>query len=97
MASLRLTRRGRIVVVLTFLAIALLAGFTLGHGSSLAAGRSHPAQHTLIVRPGESLWSVAARVAPHTDPRLVVADLESLNHLSGPAVAPGEQLVVPTT
>jgi hypothetical protein len=97
MASLRLTRRGRIVLVLTVLLFALIAGLTVGHGSSLAAGRSHAVRHTLIVRPGESLWSVAARIAPHQDPRLVVADLESLNNLAGPAVAPGEQLVVPST
>jgi LysM repeat protein len=38
---------------------------------------------------------VAARIAPQQDPRLVVADIQSLNHLNGAAVEPGEQLVVP--
>jgi LysM domain-containing protein len=97
MATVRLTRRGRIVLVLFVMTLLVLAGFTLGHGSSQAAD-SHPRQtsHTLIVQPGESLWSVASRIAPHSDPRAVVADIESLNHLSGPAVEPGQQLAVPT-
>jgi hypothetical protein len=96
MATLRLTRRGRIALVLTVMLIALIAGFTLGHGSSLAASRAHTAPRTVVVEPGETLWSVAARVAPHDDPRLVVATIESLNHLSTPTVEAGEQLIVPT-
>ena len=97
MATLRLTRRGRLVLVLTVMLMMVIGGFALGHGSSLAAGRSGQlAHHSVIVKPGESLWAVAARIAPHQDPRLVVADIESLNRLGGPAVEPGQQLLVPT-
>jgi LysM domain len=95
--QLRLTRRGRIVLVLTVVLLVLIAGFTLGHGSSVAAGRSTTAtQHAVIVRPGETLWSLAARIAPHQDPRLVVADIQSANDLGAAAVQPGQQLVVPS-
>jgi LysM domain len=94
--SLRLTRRGRLVLVLMVTLLVVIAGITLGHGSSLAAGRGDgPARHAVIVRGGETLWSVAARIAPHQDPRLIVADIQSLNHLTGAAVQPGQQLVVP--
>ena len=96
MATLRLTRRGRLVLVLFVVALATLAGFTLGHGSSLAASSARPVRHTVVVHNGETLWSVAARVAPHQDPRLVVAQIESLNHLSTPSVEAGQQLVLPT-
>jgi hypothetical protein len=48
------------------------------------------------VQPGESLWAVATRIAPHQDPRLVVADIESLNDLTTAWVTPGQQLVLPT-
>jgi hypothetical protein len=96
MATVRLTRRGRIVAILFVMTLLVLAGFTLGHGSSQAADKHGKAtRHTLIVQPGESLWSVANRIAPHSDARAVIADIESLNHLSGPAVEPGQQLVVP--
>jgi LysM repeat protein len=85
------------VLVLFVMTVLVMAGFMLGQGSGQAAGQAaRHAQHTLIVQRGESLWAVAARVAPHQDPRLVVADIETLNGLSGPAVTPGQQLVIPT-
>lgn len=84
-------------MVMTVMALLVLAGFTLGRGSSWAASRVHPGtQHTVVVEPGETLWAVAVRIAPHDDPRLVVADIESLNHLASAGVEPGQQLVVPT-
>jgi hypothetical protein len=94
MATVRLTRRGRFVLVLMVMMLLLAAAFMLGHGAS-AADRSHERPHTLIVKPGESLWAVAARVAPQQDPRLVVSAIESLNHLASPAVTPGQQLALP--
>lgn len=94
-AGLRLTRRGRLVVVLVLLLGLLVVGFTLGHVSgSQAAGSTAAA--TVVVQPGETLWSIAARVAPDRDPRGVVARLRSLNHLTEASVQVGERLVVPS-
>jgi hypothetical protein len=94
--QLRLTRRGRLLLVLMVTLLVVIAGLMLGNGSSLAAGRGDgPTRHAVIVRGGETLWSVAARIAPDQDPRLIVADIQSLNHLSGAAVVPGQQLLVP--
>lgn len=96
-APLRLTRRGRVLLTLFMVAGLVVAGFTLGRGSSLAAGHHAPvARHTVTVQAGDTLWSVAARIAPHADPRAIVAEIASLNKLSGSIVQPGEQLVVPT-
>jgi LysM repeat protein len=75
--------------------VAVLAGFTLGHGSSLAASKAPAAHQRITVEPGETLWSVAARVAPHDDPRIVVADIESYNHLRSAGIEAGQQLVIP--
>jgi LysM repeat protein len=49
----------------------------------------------VTVQTGETLWQLAARVGPHADPRLVVAEIQRLNHLSGAAVYAGQQLRVP--
>ena len=93
---IRLTRRGRVVVVLAALGALLVGGFTLGHAPSQASGRvHHVAPHTITVEPGETLWGVAARIAPRTDPRLVVAQIQQLNHLHSPQLLAGMQLVVP--
>ncbi|HTW21648.1 MAG TPA: LysM peptidoglycan-binding domain-containing protein [Mycobacteriales bacterium] len=95
-SSLRLTRRGRVVAVLVVMLSTVVGGFGLGRSTSLAAGRAHaPVRHTVVVEPGETLWAVALRVAPHEDPRLAVADLERANHLASAEVAPGQELVVP--
>jgi Tfp pilus assembly protein FimV len=96
-SPIRLTRRGRLIVVLSVMALMVFAGIVSGHGSSQAAGRGSLAatSRTLTVQPGETLWSVAARIAPHSDPRLVVADIESRNHLLGDQVLAGQQLRVP--
>ena len=53
--------------------------------------------HTAIVRvgAGETVWDVAARVAPEADRRAVVERIRQLNGLVGSAVTPGQQLQVP--
>lgn len=55
----------------------------------LAAGRTHR------VLAGETLWSIATRSNEGGDTRKVVADIVSLNHLSGSSVAAGQVLILP--
>lgn len=63
---------------------------------SRPAGAELP-QETAIVRvgAGETVWDVAQRVAPSSDPQAVVARIRQLNGLVGSAVEPGQQLEVP--
>ncbi len=96
--ALRLTRRGRAVLVLVLAAL-LLAVFSLGPQATQAAGViSESARQPLdqtTVQPGESLWSVAQRIAPDNDPREVVAQLRRLNDLSGSQLQVGQHLLLP--
>ena len=59
-SPIRLTRRGRIVITLVMMTALVVAGFTLGRGSSQAADRHHASRHTVTVEAGDTLWSVAA-------------------------------------
>ena len=87
---LRLTRRGYALVGL--LAASLVAGLVwLAHASVPASPRA-PDVGAVTVRDGDTLWSIASRIAPQRDPRLVVAELEDVNHLSSPMLAPGQIL-----
>src|SRR3954447_6498173 len=90
----RLTRRGRLVVFTPVLLLLVLAGFTVGRVSSQAAGPAKPLP-TVTVAPGETLWQIAARVAPHADRRALVMQLETLNHLRDGRVVAGQQLRLP--
>ena len=107
---LQLTRRGRGVVVLALLAL-LLTGLSLQQAHSDAATtQSAPvagvagvagvaavaavAAQTIVHR-GDTLWSVARRIAPDRDAREVVAELRQLNALRGATLVVGQQLLLP--
>jgi hypothetical protein len=93
-APVRLTRRG--VVVLTLAVLAVGAGLVLlAKLSAPEPGVAPPAPHVVTVQPGDTLWSIANRVAPGRDPRAEVAALERRNHLSSVDLLPGQRLRVP--
>ena len=95
-SQVRLTRRGRGVVVLAMLLLLLVGGFTLGRASSQAAGPvTHRPLPTVTVAPGETLWEIAARVDPSGDRRALVDQIEALNHLHDGQVVAGQQLRLP--
>lgn len=92
---LRLTRRGMVAAVL---ATVLLAGMLL-LCARLSAGTAHaapslPAGATVVVQPGDTLWSIAQRTEPRSDPRLVVEQLRKANHLNSVVLSPGQTLKV---
>lgn len=93
---LRMTRRGRAVLlamITTPLVIAALA-FGLNAGGATATDSSTPLK-SITVSSGESLWQVALKVAPNTDPRDVIADIMSLNNLTSADLQPGQKLDIP--
>ncbi|MGK3956760.1 LysM peptidoglycan-binding domain-containing protein [Arthrobacter sp. R4] len=99
---LRLTRRGRVVLigiplVLLAVLIFLLAGFlnAPAKAADSAADLAVTPTVSVTVQSGESLWAIAAAVAPERDPRDVIADIVQLNNLTAGAVVPGQQLFVP--
>jgi hypothetical protein len=97
---LRLTRRGRIVIAVT--AALLIAVLSLvATGAAQATSHSAPpraAQQNLsrvVVRPGQSLWSVAENADPDADTRLVIQQIIDLNGLKGHVIFTGQRLWVP--
>ena len=65
----------------------------------LASGRlaygSEPLQlQTVVVAPGDSLWSIA-QAHYGGDPRPRVEQILRLNHLTSPVLVPGESLQIP--
>src|SRR5689334_1932435 len=100
LTPLRLTRRGRVVVALAAALLVtmvslLLAGVAqaTNDGPSPRAARENLAQ--VIVRPGQSLWSVAESADPDQDTRAVIQQIIDLNSLNGDTVFAGQQLWVP--
>jgi LysM repeat protein len=75
--------------LLILVCVAALAVGLAARGSSGAGPK-----HTYVVRPGDTLWSVAERTYGG-DPREGVWQLQQRNHLASATIVPGEKLVVP--
>jgi uncharacterized protein (DUF1684 family) len=83
-------RRRRFLAAFIGLVLALTvarAGAAL-EGSHLAAPERLPHVQTVVVQPGDTLWSLAHRLAPNRDPRAVVDALVEARGTS--VVQPGD-------
>jgi Tfp pilus assembly protein FimV len=97
---LRLTVRGRrtLAGLAALPAVVVLSIAVISGGSALAArDTAAPGQSftTVTVASGDSLWSIAERVAPRSDPRDVVDAIARLNALEGGMVSMGQRLSIP--
>ena len=93
-ARLRLTRRGRVVLVVLPAVLALSSAF-VGVSAPFAQADTAGARASVVVADGDTLWTIAERLAPAADPRDTVAQLERANGLSGAQVSAGARLVIP--
>lgn len=100
--GLRLTRRGRIVIVAAAV-LGLLGLFWLGatrgaratEGHGKAAAASSRGLETVTVHGRDTLWGIAVRARPGVDPRVTVQRMIDLNSLDGGVVNPGQRLFLP--
>jgi LysM repeat protein len=93
----RLTRRGRLVVLLAALGLVLAVGFVLASGSVATrdAGTPEPTR-VVMVGAGETLWDIAADLADDGDVRAMMDEIEQLNALESGMLSAGQELRVPT-
>lgn len=102
-APVRLTARGRLVVRLMLVLVATLLAFlllSLGQGAIVSAmtdASASTASHSIVVRSGETLWQIAARELPGTDPRDGISRIRTLNGMAPTdSLLAGETLAIPT-
>jgi hypothetical protein len=93
MSRTRVRRRGTWVV----LTGTILASLWVGPlGQRLETSRPIlAAEARVVVRPGDTLWSIAKRLAPGEDPRPLVDSIAASNRVDPGALVPGRTLVVP--
>jgi hypothetical protein len=97
-STVRLTRRGRLVV-LTLALLALLAAGILVASGSVATDEPGTPEPTRVVMvgSGDTLWGIAADVAADGDVRAMIDRIERLNALDTGMVSAGQKLLVPTS
>jgi hypothetical protein len=94
-ASRATYRRRRLLacgLVLAAVAVMGEAGSALG-GSPLATPQRRPATTPVVVRDGDTLWSIVHRARPHEDPRPIVDELSAAR--DGEPLHPGEAIHLP--
>jgi len=89
----RLTRRGRLVLLILVVCMAVLAGVGVASASRAADPPGEPP--TAVVRPGDTLWSVVERHGPGSDPFGAIEEIRRLNGLRDYTVHPGQELILP--
>ena len=94
--SVRLTRRGRVVVVVLMLGLLLAALTVFGPHSAATGEAGTPVPtRTVEVGQGETLWGIASDVAKPGQVRETVHQIEELNALTGPGLRVGQEIAVP--
>lgn len=96
---MRLTRRGRVVLVVV-MALLSLGGFWLGTRAAghaevrvVVTGQAGPPW--VEVQQGDSLWEIADVLSAGDDPGALVEEIKRLNGLSGSLIRPGARLHIP--
>jgi hypothetical protein len=97
--SVRLTRRGRLVIIAAALVIAFAIGVVVTAAGSVATQSPGTPEPTRIVQvgTGDTLWEVAADLAEDGEVRAMMEKIERLNALETTALQAGQRLVVPAS
>ena len=95
-AGFRLTRRARRLAAVMTLSLGVAIGSWVG---PLLAGGDGDLRlagvQSVVVQPGDTLWSIASQVAGTADVREVVDRIQHVNHLHGTVLVPGQVLELP--
>ncbi|MGH3730641.1 MAG: LysM peptidoglycan-binding domain-containing protein [Micromonosporaceae bacterium] len=83
---------GLLVAALGVLTAGLLG---LAPTAVVASPDKRMATAEVVVRPGETLWTVAVRHEPHRNPAVTIEEIRRLNGLQGYTVHPGQTLRLP--
>jgi LysM repeat protein len=72
--------------------VVVIAAFAVGLAARPSGSAGKPVHY--VVRPTDTLWSIAANHYPG-DPRQGIWELQQRNHLQGTTLVPGQRLLLP--
>ena len=97
-SGIRLNRRGRLARTFVVLSLAIVLGSVVsakaGAGTE-AAPQAAGSFITVTVAPGDTVWSLATRLAGGGDVRALVSEIIEVNSLDSVDVATGQKLRIP--
>jgi LysM repeat protein len=89
-------RRRRLVALCAAVGIAGVLSGSVANAVGVGGTQQAKASRTYVVRPGDTLWSIATRFERSTDPRIVVDAISSANRVDPGGLVPGQQLSIPS-
>ena len=97
--SVRLNRRGKLARTLVVLSLAIVAASVAGGQAGADTSKSTAAAAdtfiTVTVAPGDTVWSLANRVAPEGQAGALVSAIIEINSLGGGDVVAGQKIRIP--
>ena len=97
-SGISLNRRGRLARTVVVLSLAIVLGSVVsakaGAGTEAAASKAY-SFITVTVAPGDTVWSLANRVAAGGDVRSLVSEIISANSLASVDLTAGQKLRIP--
>jgi len=97
-SGVRLTRRGRLARTLLVLSLAVVLASVFGLSAGAGTSDSVGAPTSFIevtVAPGDTLWSLASRMAGGADVRAMVDEIASVNALASADLQAGQKVRIP--
>lgn len=91
----QLSRRGKQVRTAILLALVITGANAFISNAQAANHSANVTYQYVTVHSGETLWQLAEKYAPNTDPRDFIADVVSLNQLKTSVVNPGQRIALP--
>ena len=89
-------RRRRLVALCAAIGVVGVLSGSVAHAVGVGGTPEAKASRTYVVRAGDTLWSIATRFEPSTDPRVVIDAIASANGVDPGALVPGQQLSIPS-
>ena len=97
--SVRLNRRGKLARTLVVLSLAIVAASVAGGQAGADTSKSTVAAAdsfiTVTVAPGDTVWSLASRVAPQGQAGALVSAIIEINSLGSGDVVAGQKIRIP--
>jgi len=97
--SVRLNRRGRLARTLVVLSLAIVAASVAGGQAGADTSKSTVVASgsfiTVTVAPGDTVWSLASRVAPQGQAGALVSAIIEINSLGSGDVVAGQKIRIP--
>ena len=97
-SGVHLTRRGRLARTLLVLSLAVVLASLFGLKAGAGTTNSVGAPTSFIevtVAPGDTLWSLASRMASGSDVRAMVDEIASVNALASADLQAGQKVRIP--